>query len=72
MPRVKVIGDDGWVALDELASAQQMDSEHYRRCLSDRIQWAVQDAEHHAAADSRGAAPALRLVATGEPAPIAA
>jgi hypothetical protein len=41
MARVQVIADDGWVALDELAAPQQLDSDHYRHCLGDRIKWAV-------------------------------
>lgn len=44
MPRVKVIGDDGWVALDELATPAQLQSEFYRRCLADRIGWAAEEA----------------------------
>jgi hypothetical protein len=70
MPRVQVIADDGWVALDELATEQQTASEHYRRCLADRIHWAVGDAQRRstAAGDARPAA-ALR---TSEPALIAA
>jgi hypothetical protein len=41
---VKVIGDDGWVALDELATPAQLQSEFYRRCLADRIGWAAEEA----------------------------
>lgn len=50
MPRIKVIADDGWVALDEFACEQQTAHEHYRRCLSDRLHWAIRDAEQHAEA----------------------
>ena len=44
MPRVQVIADDGWVALDECASGAQLASDHYR-CLAERIGWAVEDVE---------------------------
>ena len=71
MPRVKVIADDGWVAFDELATEHQTASDHYRRCLADRIHWAVGDAQQHVHA-AGSAAPALRLAGTAEPAPIAA
>jgi hypothetical protein len=71
MARVKVVADDGWVALDELATAEQMASEHYRRCLSDRIQWAVGDAQQRAAA-SPALDVARRISDSSEPALIAA
>jgi hypothetical protein len=71
MARVKVVADDGWVALDELATAEQMASEHYRRCLSDRIQWAVGDAQQRAAG-ARVLDGATRIAAPAAPALIAA
>lgn len=71
MARVKVVADDGWVALDELATAEQMASEHYRRCLSDRIQWAVGDAQQHVTADL-GLHARTPIGDTAEPALIAA
>jgi hypothetical protein len=45
MTRVRVIAADGWVALDESAGPEQLASDHYRRCLADRLAWAVADAE---------------------------
>jgi hypothetical protein len=45
VPRVRVIADDGWVALDEHTCARQLASDHYLQCLADRIRWAVADAE---------------------------
>lgn len=45
MPRVKVIADDGWVALDEGTCGVQLESDHYRRYLAERIAWAVEDSE---------------------------
>jgi hypothetical protein len=47
MPRVQVIADDGWVALDEYANPAQVVPDHARHCLADRIAWAVTDAESH-------------------------
>jgi hypothetical protein len=47
MPRVQVIADDGWVALDEYANPAQVVPDHARMCLADRIAWAVTDAESH-------------------------
>ena len=45
MPRVRVIADDGWMALDEHTCTRQLASDHYLQCLADRIRWAVADAE---------------------------
>lgn len=45
MSRIRVVAEDGWLALDEHISADQAADEHYRRCLADRICWAVHDAE---------------------------
>lgn len=50
MPRVQVIADDGWLALDEHVSASKVTSELYRRQLGERIGWAVVDAEARARA----------------------
>jgi hypothetical protein len=58
MPRVQVIADDGWVALDEYANPAQVVPDHARHCLADRIAWAVSDAESHA--DERSEEPAVR------------
>jgi hypothetical protein len=48
MTRVRVIADDGWVALDESAGPDQLSCDHYRRCLADRLAWAVADAQTRA------------------------
>ena len=53
MPRVQVIADDGWVALDELVFEAQLEGDHARRCLADRILWAIRDADAHAASHGR-------------------
>lgn len=47
MPRIQVIADDGWVALDEHACNAQVASNHYRQQLAERLAWAVRDAESH-------------------------
>lgn len=53
MARIRVIADDGWVVLDELAVPGQLDSDHYRRGLADRIRWAVEDAHADMPAPAR-------------------
>jgi hypothetical protein len=48
MPRVKLIGDDGWVALDERITQADLEDEHLRRQLAERLEWAAADAEDRA------------------------
>lgn len=60
MPRIHITADDGRPVLDERISRQDLSSAHFRRCLMERIAWAVADAQetgpdrlshgHHAAA----------------------
>lgn len=50
MPRIQVIADDGWVALDEHACSAQVASHHYQQQLAERLAWAVLDAESHSGA----------------------
>ena len=45
MTRVHVIAEDGWVALDELVSPEQLTGEEYRKLLAERILWATEDVE---------------------------
>ncbi len=47
MPRIIVQAEDPAqeVVLWERVGADDFDAEHFRRCLCDRIAWAVQDAE---------------------------
>ena len=45
MPRIQVIADDGRPALDELIHPEDLSSAHFRRCLMERIDWAVADAQ---------------------------
>lgn len=50
MARVRVVADDGWIALDERLTRPDFDSEVFRRHLAERLAWAVADAEEHAPA----------------------
>lgn len=45
MPRVLVISDDGEMIWNEHVNDSDFEGEHFRRCLVDRIKWAVADAE---------------------------
>jgi hypothetical protein len=45
MPRVLVTDDNGTVAWDERVIAADFATEHFRRQLSDRLSWAVADAQ---------------------------
>jgi hypothetical protein len=45
MPRVLVISDDGEMVWNERVSQGDFEGEHFRRCLADRVGWAVADAE---------------------------
>jgi hypothetical protein len=47
MPRiiVEAEGRTGEVVLWERVGAGDFDAEHFRRCLADRLAWAVRDAE---------------------------
>lgn len=48
--RIRVIADDGWIALDERITADDFASEHFRRHLMDRLGWAAGDAAGRRAA----------------------
>jgi hypothetical protein len=45
MPRVLVFDDNGAPTLTERVTAADFDAEHFRRCLCERLRWAVSDAE---------------------------
>jgi hypothetical protein len=45
MPRVLVTSDDGDMVWNERVNQSDFEGEHFRRCLVDRIGWAVADAE---------------------------
>ncbi len=42
--RVTVTTDDGEMTLLERVTPSQLESEHFRTCLAERIGWAVHDA----------------------------
>lgn len=45
MPRVLVIDDNDGLTWCERVRANDFETEHFRRCLNDRLRWAVSDAE---------------------------
>jgi hypothetical protein len=45
MPRVLVVSDDGEMLWNERVNQSDFEGEHFRRCLADRLGWAVADAE---------------------------
>lgn len=45
MPRVLVIDDEGGLTWSERIRASDFETEHFRHCLTDRLRWAVSDAE---------------------------
>jgi hypothetical protein len=45
MPRVTVTADDGTFTLSERVTPADFDSAHFRRCLCERLSWAVADAD---------------------------
>jgi hypothetical protein len=53
VPRVLVTSDDGTVFWDESVNALDFGGDHFRRCLADRLGWAVADAEGPAPMDVR-------------------
>jgi hypothetical protein len=61
VPRVLVTRDDGQVFWNESVKAVDFDADHFRRCLADRLGWAVADAEGPAAANVRQRPPAPDL-----------
>jgi|GEM_PF-5185248 len=68
MARVLVRDDSGATTWTERVSSADFDTEHFRRCLAERLWWAVADAESRwraAGAGSRGAAGAGSRGAAG-------
>ena len=45
MPRVIVTTDEGEMIWNEGVNASDFEDEHFRRCVLDRLGWAVADAE---------------------------
>ena len=48
MPRIHIVADDGRLTLDERICPQDLSSAHFSRCLMERIDWAVADAQEMA------------------------
>lgn len=46
MPRITVTADDGSVTFTERVTGADFASDHFRRCLAERLAWATEDAEH--------------------------
>jgi hypothetical protein len=47
MPRVLVIDDSGTVVWSERVTPADFETDHFRRCLIERLSWAVADAHNH-------------------------
>ena len=45
MPMLQVQADDGTVIWRERVTQPDFETEHFRRCLAERVAWAVSDAE---------------------------
>ena len=45
MARVLVVSDEGEMVWNEGVNQSDFEGEHFRRCLADRLGWAVADAE---------------------------
>jgi hypothetical protein len=58
VPRVLVTSDDGDVFWNESVKAPDFEVDHFRRCLADRLGWAVADAEGPAPTNVRPIQPA--------------
>ena len=50
MPYIILVsdGDDGNMTLCERVGSADFETEHFRKCLADRLAWAAQDAEREA------------------------
>ena len=53
MPRVLVTDDYGTVEWDERVTVVDFETEHFRGQLSERLSWAVADAETHRPSDTQ-------------------
>jgi hypothetical protein len=61
MTRILVTREDGEVFWNESVHARDFETEHFRRCLADRLGWAVADAEQFSLPPSVATLPAHRL-----------
>ena len=68
MARIVISGDDGRLTHAERILPSDLDSEHFRRCLIERVQWAVKDA--HPQADPVTTAPRRSRHRDRDPRPV--
>ena len=68
MARIVISSDNGHLTHSELLLPSDLDSEHFRRCLIERVQWAVKDA--HPQADSATTAGRRSRSAERRPRPV--
>jgi hypothetical protein len=61
MTRILVTREDGEIFWNESVTAADFETEHFRRCLSDRLGWAVADAESFSLPPSAASLPPHRL-----------
>jgi hypothetical protein len=61
MTRILVAREDGEIFWNESVTAADFETEHFRRCLADRLGWAVADAESLTLPPSVASLPAHRL-----------
>ena len=61
MTRILVPREDGEVFWNESVTAADFETEHFRRCLADRLGWAVADAESFSLPPSVASLPPHRL-----------
>ena len=54
MPRVLITTDGGRVMHDERIQADDFTTEHFRRCLAERLWWATEEAERAPAPRGHG------------------
>jgi len=57
MPMLQVQADDGTVIWRERVTAPDFETEHFRRCLAERVAWAVGDAEAAEVTEDRAVVP---------------
>ena len=68
MARIVITSDDGHLTHSERVLPSDLDSEHFRRCLIERVQWAVKDADPQA--DSASTAPRRSRYRDRRPRPV--
>ena len=59
MSRVLVVNENGTMTWDERVTAADFETEHFQRCLAERLGWAVADAQRAADAPETEMSPPL-------------